>query len=199
MKSKKRKSIRRRRASTKRQKTKRKAEKPQRRSPKRKPVQLVPATPVTKRDAYIRERVLRALARMRRDGDSASEAARKEGLKLETFIRHARPALHRSGPGKPWRAVPEDQISALMTVLTEKGPVTAVVTNSRERRLLGQYDAALRTFRAGGDGAERALKAFEGKTVGGYTLITDAKLLIQLEEAGQLDFDTFYASFGARS
>ena len=199
MKSKKRKSIRRRRGSTKRQKTKRKAKKPQRRSPKRKPVPLVPAIPVSKRDADIRERVLHALARMRRDGDSASEAARKEGLKLETFVRHARPALRRSGPGKPWRAVPEDQISALMTVLTEKGPVTAVVSNSRERRLLGQYDTVLRTFRARRDGAERALKAFEGKTVGGYTLITDAKLLIQLEEAGQLDFDTFYASFGARS
>jgi hypothetical protein len=86
-----------------------------------------------------------------------------------------------------------------MTVLTEKGPVTAVVSNSRERRLLGQYDTVLRTFRARRDGAERALKAFEGKTVGGYTLITDTKLLIQLDEAGQLDFDTFYASFGARS
>jgi hypothetical protein len=86
-----------------------------------------------------------------------------------------------------------------MTVLTERGPVTAVVKDSRERRMLGHYDAALRIFRAGEDGAERALKAFEGKRVGGYTLITDAKLLIQLEEAGQLDFDTLYTSFGARS
>jgi hypothetical protein len=86
-----------------------------------------------------------------------------------------------------------------MTVLTEKGPVTAVVSNSRERRLLGQYDAAVRKFRADEDGAERALKAFEGKTVGGYTLITDTRLLIQLEEAGQLDFDTLYTSFGVGS
>jgi hypothetical protein len=54
-------------------------------------------------------------------------------------------------------------------------------------------------FRAGEDGAEAALKAFRGKTVGGHKLITNTKLLIQLEEAGQLDFDAFYTSIRARS
>ena len=52
-------------------------------------------------------------------------------------------------------------------------------------------------FRAGEDGAAGALKTFEGKTVGGHVLITDAELLIKLEEAGQLDFETLYASFGS--
>jgi hypothetical protein len=54
-------------------------------------------------------------------------------------------------------------------------------------------------FRAGADGAEAALKAFKGKTVGGHRLITDIKLLIELEEAGQLDFEGFYTAIGARS
>jgi len=57
----------------------------------------------------------------------------------------------------------------------------------------------LRMFRAGEDGAEAALKVFDGKTVGGHRLITDPKLLIQLEEAGELDFDTLYTSFGVGS
>ena len=166
---------------------------------KNKTVQLRPAIPVSKRDADIRERALRALARMRRDGDSLSQATRLEGIKPETFLHVAGSALRRAGRGKQWKAVPEDQIAALMTVLTARGPVTAVVKNSRERRLLGQYDTALRMFRAGEDGADTALKVFEGKAVGGYKLITDTKLLIQLEEAGQLDFDTLYASFGVRS
>lgn len=199
MKSKKRKSIRKHRASTNRREAKHKARKPQRRSAKRRPIQLLPAIPVSQRDADIRERALRALGRMRRDGDSLSKATQLEGIKPKTFLRVAGSAVRRTGRGKQWKAVPEDQISALMTVLTEKGPVTAVVRNSRERRLLGQYDAALRMFRAGEDGADTALKAFEGKTVGGYRLITDTKLLMQLEEAGQLDFDTLYTSFGVGS
>jgi hypothetical protein len=53
-------------------------------------------------------------------------------------------------------------------------------------------------FRGAEEGAEAALKTFKGKTVGGHKLITDTKLLIQLEEAGQLDFDAFYKSVGAR-
>ncbi len=57
----------------------------------------------------------------------------------------------------------------------------------------------IRMFRAGADGAEAALKAFEGKKVGGHTLITDIKLLIELEEAGQLDFENFYTAIGGRS
>jgi len=86
-----------------------------------------------------------------------------------------------------------------MTVLTSRGPITVVVHNSRERKMLGQYNLALRMFRAGEEGAAAALKAFEGKTVGGQALITDPELLITLEEAGQLDFDTLYASFGSAS
>jgi hypothetical protein len=86
-----------------------------------------------------------------------------------------------------------------MTVLTSRGRIDAVVRNSRERKLLHRYEFALRMFRAGEDGAEAALKAFEGETVGGHALVTDLKLLIELEEAGLLDFDSLYTSFGAQS
>jgi hypothetical protein len=141
-------------------------------------------------------RVLRALGLMRR-GISASVAAREEKMKLNTFRRRAGKYLHRAGPGKPWKARSQDQLAASMTVLTIRGPITVVVHSSRERKLFGQYNLALRMFRAGEDGAAAALKAFEGKTVGGQALITDAEMLINLEEAGQLDFDTLYASFGS--
>ena len=85
-----------------------------------------------------------------------------------------------------------------MTVLTSRGPLAVIVHNLRERKLLGQYDAALRMFRGAEDGAEAALKAFEGKTVGGHTLVIDTNLLIQLEEFKQLDFNV-YTLFGAGS
>lgn len=136
---------------------------------------------------------------MRREGISASEVARHERMKLKTFRERAGRYLYRSGPGKPWKARGEDQLAVSMSVLTSQGRVDVVVRNSRERRLLHQYESALRAFRAGEDGAEEALTAFEGQSVGGHRLITDPSLVIQLEEAGQLDFDNLYTSFGARS
>lgn len=152
-----------------------------------------------RRIAITDPRVVRALGAMRRYGISASRAARHERMKLKTFRERAGRYLYRSGPGKPWKARGEDELAVSMTVLTEQGRVDVIVRNSRERRLLHQYEFALTRFRAGEEGAEEAVKAFEGQTVAGHTLITDTKLLIQLEEAGHLDFDNLYASFGARS
>ena len=144
-------------------------------------------------------RVARALGYMRREGVSASEAAHREKMKLETFRKRAGRYLYRSGQGKPWKAQTEDDLRFLMTVLTSGGPLEVIVSKSRERKLLGQYNLALRMFRAGEDGAEAALKALKGKKVGGHTLIVDIKLLIELEEAGQLDFEGFYVAIGGRS
>jgi len=154
----------------------------------------------TRRRQTIRDpRVARALGSMRREGVSASEAAHREKMKLETFRKGAGRYLYRSGPGKPWKAQSEDQLRFSMTVITSRGPLAVIVSNSWERKLYHQYNLALQMFRAGEDGAEAALKAFEGKTVGGYVLITDVKLLIELEEAGLLDFDGFYTPTGGRS
>lgn len=151
------------------------------------------------RKPTVEERVFRVLGRMRRDRVSLAVASRLEGIKQETVVRNARGALYRSGPGKPWKVRSEDRLSAAMTVLTRFGPTTVIVSSSRERQLLGDYDYALRRWRAGEYGAAAALAPFRGKTVGGHTLITDTRLLNQLEEAGRLDFDTLYASLGSRS
>jgi hypothetical protein len=134
-----------------------------------------------------------------REGESLSKATREESLKPKTFIRYARPALRRGGPGKPWKAIPEDKLKSVMNVLTEFGPTPEIIPNSRERNLLGRYNRALRMFRAGENGAEAALLKFRGKKVAGHTLITDIKVLIQIEEAGRLDFDDLYTSLGEES
>jgi hypothetical protein len=155
---------------------------------------------IAHRKAVTDPRVARALGFMRREGISASQAAHREKTKLETFRKGAGRTLYRSGPGKPWKARGEDQLRFLMTVLTDHGPTEAIVRNSRERKLLHQYESALRMFRAGEDGAEAALKAFEGRKVGGHVLVTDLKVLIELEEAGQLDHgEGFYRAIGSRS
>ena len=144
-------------------------------------------------------RIARALGLMRREGLSASEAAHQEKMKLETFMKGAGKYLYRSAPGKPWKVRKDDHLRFLMSILTKDGPLDVIVPNSRERQLLHRYDLALRMFRAGADGAEAELKAFEGKTVGGHKLITDINLLIELEGAGKLDFEGFYSPIGARS
>src|SRR5882762_4869779 len=69
------------------------------------------------RKAMTDPRVARALGLMRREGVSASEAARREKMKLKTLRQRAGRYLYRSGPGKPWKARSEDQLSFSMTVL----------------------------------------------------------------------------------
>lgn len=121
-------------------------------------------------------------------------------MKLETFRKGAGRNLYRSGLGKPWKARGSDQLRFLMTVKTDRGPVEAIVRNSRERKLNHQHESAVRMFRAGEDGAEAALKQLEGQKVGGHVLVTDIKVLIELEEAGQLDqSEGFYRAIGSRS
>ncbi|HWZ96862.1 MAG TPA: hypothetical protein VN025_03805 [Candidatus Dormibacteraeota bacterium] len=134
-----------------------------------------------------------------REGDSLAKATREASVKRGTFIRYARPALRRNGPGKPWKAIPEDKLKSVMNVLTEFGPVAEIISNSRERKLLGRYNRARRMLRADDTGAEAELLKLKGKTVAGHVLITDVQKLIELEEAGILDFDDLYASLGEES
>jgi hypothetical protein len=155
--------------------------------------QLVPKNA---RRPLVYQKALAVLARMRRDRDSLATAARKEHIKQNTVLRYVGNALYRRGPGKPWKPTKTDRFSARMTILTAQGPTTVQVRGSLERTRLARYDIALRKWRAGEDGADKELMAFEGQTVGGHVLITDPNLLIHLEEAGQLDFDTLYFSVG---
>ena len=152
-----------------------------------------------RRRAITDPRVARGLGVMRREGVSASEAAHDQGMKLKTFVKGAGRSLYRSGRGKPWKARGEDQLRFSMTILTPKGRVDVIVRNSRERKLLHEYESAVRMFRADEDGAEEELKKFEGKAIGGHKLITDTKLLIELEEADELDFESLYNPVGGKS
>jgi hypothetical protein len=149
-------------------------------------------------------RIARGLGVMRREGASASEAARRERMKLKTFRKGAGKYLYRPRPGKPYKARSEDQLRFSMTILTSHGPMDVIVPNSRERKLLHRYNLAVNMFRSSDDRAEAALaeaalKEFEGETVAGHVLITDINQLIQLEEADQIDVENFYTPLGGRS
>src|SRR6516162_6534493 len=157
-----------------------------------------PSFPKTQRQSRLHQKALAALGWMRRLGWSLNKAAKREHIKPQTVLRHVGKALYRSGPGKPWKATKSDRLAEKMMVLTEQGPIFAVVRSSIERTRLSGYDTALRKWRAAEDGAYEELLRFKGQTVAGYVLITDPDVLIRLEEAGQLDFDAFYYSLGGR-
>jgi hypothetical protein len=133
---------------------------------------------------------------MRRENLSLAKATRLEHIKPNTFLRHVGGAVHRSGAGKRWKPSKSDTLAARMRILTPQGPVFEIVRGLLERQRLARYEIALRKFRAGEDGAEEELRQYQGLTVAGHVLVTDLNILIQLEEAGQLDFDALYFSTG---
>lgn len=152
--------------------------------------------PKTLRQSGAHRKALAALGWMRRLGWSLNKAAKVEHIKPQTVLRHVGKALYRSGPGKPWRATKSDRLAEKMMVLTEQGPIFAVVRSSIERTRLSRYNTALRKWRDAEDGAYEELLAFEGQTVAGHVLVTDQDVLIRLEEGDQLDFNAFYYSLG---
>ena len=149
--------------------------------------------PRSAREVEARIRALHALARVRR-GESLSQAARAEHVKLATIKKYLGGQFHQAAPGKRWKPTKADRLTAQMNVLTPRGTVTVPVRGSRERIRLGRYNIALRKWRRGEPGADAELAAFEGQTVGGHPLITDVKLLATLEEAGVIDFEEMYSS-----
>jgi hypothetical protein len=148
------------------------------------------------RQTLAHQKALAALRRMRRENLSLAKATRLEHIKPNTFLRHVGSAVHRSGAGKRWKPSKSDTLAARMRILTPQGPVSEIVRGLLERQRLARYEIALRKFRAGEDGAEEELLQYQGLTVAGHVLVTDLNLLIQLEEAGQLDFDSLYFSTG---
>ena len=152
------------------------------------------AKPRSAREVEARNRALHALARVRR-GESLSQAARAEHVKLATIKKYLGGQFRQDAPGKRWKPTKSDRLTAQMNLLTPRGgTVTVRVRGSRERIRLGRYNKALRKWRGGEPGADAELAAFEGQTVGGHPLITDVKLLATLEEADVIDFEEMYSS-----
>ncbi len=151
----------------------------------------------SKRAAETRKRALRVLSRTRR-GESFAQAAHAVGIKPATVRKYLPNQFHQKAPGKRWTPTKSDRLTALMNILTPQGRIVVPVRSSKERSRQGRYDIALRRWRSSKPGADAELAVFEGQTVGGHRLITDVKLLAELEDAGQLDFEELYVSFVSR-
>ncbi len=81
--------------------------------------------------------------------------------------------------------------SALMRILTREGVIDVPVgAGTGDASTVGTYWNAVQQFLASGD--ESALKTFDGVSVAGHRLETDASWIEYWAESGQLDFEEIY-------
>lgn len=131
-------------------------------------------------------RALHALARMRRTGSSLAAAAREEHIDPRTVRKYLNAELR--GRGKPTKT---DRRNRNMLIPTTIGNAPATVRGSKQASQLGRYMSAVGKYLRTGD--VDGLAEFEGKSIGGHSLITDPDLLSSLAQAGALTLDEIYA------
>jgi hypothetical protein len=135
-----------------------------------------------------RTRALRAVSRMRRDGVSLTEAAKREGTTSNTVMRHAASAVERKG--RRITAKPSDRLARTMPVLGPQGIATVNVRGSRQASVLSSHWNATRRYIHTGDDSE--LSGFHGLSVAGVELETDPDVIEALAEIGVLAFEDIY-------
>lgn len=126
-----------------------------------------------------------ALALMRREGLSASSAAKVEGTTVKNILKYVRRAVRKRG--KDYFAKPSDRLlRPPMFAIDRYGMRPIVVRSSRAASLIGRYfnavDDALK-------GKPAALREFRGKKIPYNKLkfLTNVKTLRRLQDAGVLD------------
>lgn len=149
--------------------------------------QLRPAA----QEAY--ERALDALALMRRDRISLSQAATRAGTTRNTVRRYAGSAIRKDARGR-YAARPSDRLIRRMRFLTPRGQITLDVTNSRTASRIARYFAAVDRYLK--TGKTDALREFRGKAIRvgkvAYPFITDPRTLSRLGRAGEVSFEDLY-------
>jgi hypothetical protein len=143
-----------------------------------------------RQDTY--NRALHALARMRRTGSSLTAAAKEEHIDPRTIRKYLKTEVRRRG-----RTTKADWKKRDMLVPTPRGNAPVTVRGSQQASQLGKYMSAVGKYLRTGD--VEGLAPFEGKSIGGYDLITDPDLLSSLAQAGALTLDEIYATPEASS
>jgi hypothetical protein len=147
--------------------------------------------PFSDRAFEAKKRAFDAIAKMRREGLSLSAASDEAGTTPETVHKYLPAALRRSKIDR-WLATKSDRYIRLLSLPGAHGPVTVRARGSEEARFASNYLASLTRWAR----TERAseLAPFHGKKVGDFELITAARTLGPLRDAGLLQLDTLYAA-----
>jgi hypothetical protein len=136
---------------------------------------------------------LGVLRRMRRNGETLTQAAAAERIDPSIVRKHAnRYLINRNGE---IYATNRDRLIRPMIVLTPVGPMDIFIKDSRTASLNGAYWNAVLTYRDTGD--DSGLKQFKGKGITSngvyYPFITNTDLIDQLGDAGGLDVSEIYS------
>jgi hypothetical protein len=148
---------------------------------------------LSNRSLEARNRALHALTAIRH-GASLAEAAKAEGVSQRTIRKYVGSALRQDQPGGRIRAVPRDRFTRYLQIPGPDGPIQVTAKGSKEATELAAYVSARAAFLRSGD--ESTLRRFQGKKIGGHTLITDPKLLTAQAEQGD-SYDQLYSSLAA--
>jgi hypothetical protein len=118
-------------------------------------------------------------------------ASDEAGTTPETVHKYLPAALRRSKIRR-WIATKSDRYVRLLSLPGAHGPVIVRACGSEEARLASNYLASLTRWAR----TERAseLAPFHGKKIGDFELITAARTLLPLRDAGLLQLDTLYAA-----
>jgi hypothetical protein len=143
------------------------------------------------REFEMRNRALRTLSRMRRGKLSLGAAAREEGTTPATVKRLLPKSLRRSKSGR-WLATKDDHYVRVLRLPGAHGPVTVFARSYSEAQLASAYLASLNRWARTEKPYE--LASFHGKRVGGFELITAARVLRPLRDAGLLQLDSLYSA-----
>ena len=135
-------------------------------------------------------RALRTLARMRRNGETLSQAARAEEVDPRTVRKYLGGELRQMASGRT-QPTSTDKRQREMLILTSSGPAPTTIRGSQQASQLGRYLAAVGKFLRTGE--VDALDEFEGKKIAGHVLITDPETLMSLAQAGALQLDEIYS------
>jgi hypothetical protein len=150
---------------------------------------------LSNRSLEARNRALHALTAIRH-GASLADAAKAEGVSQRTIRKYVGSALRQDHTGGRIRAVPRDKFTRYLQIPGQdaSGLTQVAAKGSREATELAAYVNARAAFLRSGD--QSVLRPFDGKKIGGHTLVTDPKLLTALAEQGD-SYDQLYSSLVA--
>ncbi len=147
--------------------------------------------PSSDRAFEAKKRAFHTIARMRHDGLSLDAASHEESTTPATVKKYLPAALRLSKPGR-WVATKSDRYVRLLSLPGPHGPVTVRARGSEDARFASVYLASL--TRWGRREKAYELAPFHGKKVGDFELITAARTLRALRDAGMLQLDSLYAA-----
>ena len=137
---------------------------------------------------------MNAVAKMRRDGLTLPQAARAVGIQPRLMIPLVRPALRKQRNGR-WTVTQRDSLLRPLSIPGTRGTREIAVNDSRTATVISDYLRAVRPSVDTGNAALlkpfRKLKLLDanGKRI---SLVTNARALERLAEAGVLSFEDMY-------